>query len=86
MNSYAFTSLTPVWCEVDVLSFPLFFLLLFLFFVIIFLFFLFAIFYLSLLFKFIYFCFFVFSNTIRPRKIKNEFIGIVLIGKRFARE
>jgi len=52
MNSYAFTSLTPVWCEVDVLSFPLFFLLLFLFFVIIFIFFLFAIFYLSLFFRF----------------------------------
>ena len=30
--------------------------------------------------------FYIFSNTIRPRKIKNELIGIILIGKRFDRE
>ena len=36
----------------------------------------------SALLSFIY----LFSNTIRPRKIKNELIGIILIGKRFDRE
>jgi type II secretory pathway component PulF len=65
--------LTPMWCEINVLSLSLSLSLFFsLLFVIVFL----------LLFIYYY----LFSNTIRPRKIKNEFIGIVLIGKRFDRE
>ena len=66
MMSYALTPLTPVWCEVNVLSLYSFL------FVIVFL--------------LLFICYYLFSNTIRPRKIKNKFIGIILIGKRFIRE
>ena len=77
--SYALTPLTPVWCEVNVLSI---YLSIFLFFIL----FSFCYCLSFFLLSFIYLCFFFFSNTIRPRKIKNEFIGIILIGKRFIRE
>lgn len=39
-----------------------------------------------IVFLLLFIYYYLFSNTIRPRKIKNEFIGIVLIGKRFDRE
>ena len=56
MNSYAFTYLTPVLCEVNVLSLSLSLslsLFLSLFFVIVFI--------------LLFICYYLFSNTIRPR-------------------
>lgn len=54
MMSYALTPLTPVWCEVNVLSLSLslslFFYLLFV-----------------IVFLLLFICYYLFSNTIRPR-------------------
>lgn len=76
--SYAFISLTPLWCEVNV----------FLFFLVVF-FCCYLLFFSSLLyfiFVFIYSFIYLFSNTIRPRKIDNVFIGIIILDKWLIRE
>lgn len=85
--SYAFISLTPVWCEINVFLFFLFaffycFFVLLSILVVIFLF----SYLLSFLFVFLYSFIYLFSNTIRPRRINEKFIGIILIAKRFIRE
>lgn len=85
--SYAFLSLTPVWCEINVfLFFVLSFFVFSLFFCLSLLLSFFFSSLLSFLFVFLYSFIYLFSNTIRPRRINEKFIGIILIAKRFIRE
>ena len=83
MMSYAFISLTPVWCEINVFLFFLFIFFFCYFFFIYY--FVYICYYIYFLFLFviisilIYTCLFFFSNTIRPRTNvkKCETISIV---------